>query len=188
MDNFFPTDSAIQVSDALIENISNEGSNTLVTISYNDCINCRRTSQTVRLVVGNNTMILNENGNRVPPTSLREGMIVDASFSSAMTRSIPPQSTAFMIRIVRRPVEGNFTTGRILDINRQNQSFTTISDRNLSSIIQFNVPRNTLILDRNGRSVNFSRLIPGQRVRIRHAAFMTASIPPQTTAFEIQIL
>ena len=29
---------------------------------------------------------------------------------------------------------------------------------------------------------------PGLRVRVRHATFMTASIPPQTTAFEIQIL
>ncbi len=188
MDNYFPTDSVIQVSDAIIENIGNESSNTFVTISYNDCIHCGRTSQTVRLVVGNNTIILSETGNRIPVTSLREGMIVDASFSSAMTRSIPPQSNAFMIRIVRRPVEGNITIGRILDIDRQNRSFTTISDGNFSSIIRFNVPMNTLILDRNGRRVNFSRLNPAQRVRVRHASFMTASIPPQTTAFEIQIL
>lgn len=188
MDNFFPTDSVIHVSNAIIEDISFDNANTFVTISYEDCVNCSRAAQTVRLVISNSTLIFNENGNRIPVTNLRVGMTVNASFSSAMTRSIPPQSNAFMIRIVRRPVESNITIGRILDINRQNQSFTAISDRNLSSIIRFNVPRNTLILDRNGRSVNFSRLTPGQRVRVRHAAFMTASIPPQTTAFEIQIL
>ena len=112
----------------------------------------------------------------------------NAVISSAMTRSIPPQATAFMIRIVRRPRQDNITVGRILDINRQNRSFTTISDKNFSSVIQFNVSSDAIILDRSGRRVNFSRLLPGMRVRIRHATFMTASIPPQTTAFEIRIL
>lgn len=188
MDHFFPTDSIIQISEALIETISFENPNTFVTISYNDCINCQRTSQSVRLVVSNNTIILNENGNQVPVTNLKEGMIVNASFASAMTRSIPPQSNAFLIRIVKRPPEANITIGRILDIDRQNRSFTTISDGNFSSIIRFNVPMNILILGRSGRNINFSRLIPGMRVQVRHAAFMTASIPPQTTAFEIQVL
>ena len=79
-------------------------------------------------------------------------------------------------------------TGKILDVDRQSRSFTALSDGNLSSIIRFNVARDALILDRAGRPIHFSRLIPGLRVRIRHAAFMTASIPPQTTAFEIRVL
>lgn len=79
------------------------------------------------------------------------------------------------------------TTGRIIDVDRSNRSFTTISDTHLSSIIRFNVPMNALILNRNGRRINFSVLVPGLRVWVRHASFMTASIPPQTTAFEIKI-
>lgn len=39
-----------------------------------------------------------------------------------------------------------------------------------------------------GRPMNFSGLVSGLRVRVRHAAFMTASIPPQTTAFEIRVV
>lgn len=188
MDNFFPENSFITISNGLIKDISTENATTFVTISHTECVNCRNPQQTVRLVVGNSTLILAENGNRIPVTRLRVGMTVNASFSSAMTRSIPPQAAAFIIQVVRIPVSDNITIGRILEINRQNRSFTTITGGNLSSVIQFNVPRNAIILDRFGRRINFSRLTPGLRVRVRHAAFMTASIPPQTTAFEIQIL
>lgn len=82
----------------------------------------------------------------------------------------------------------NIIIGRILDIDRQNRSFSTISDGRLSSVTRFNVPMNAQIFDMFGRPINFSRLVPGMRVRVRHADFMTASIPPQTTAFVIRII
>lgn len=82
----------------------------------------------------------------------------------------------------------NIIIGRILDIDRQNRSFSTISDGRLSSVTRFNVPMNAQIFDLFGRPINFSRLVPGMRVRVRHADFMTASIPPQTTAFVIRII
>ena len=188
MDNFFPENSIINISDGLIENIDRDRNNTFVTISYADCMNCRRTEQTVRLVVGNNTLIFDERGNTIPASDLRTGMTVNAAFSSAMTRSIPPQATAFMIRIMRRPATENIVTGRIVDVNRQNRSFSTMSNNNPSSLIRFNVPEDAIILDMAGRPMNFSRLTPGLRVRVRHADFMTASIPPQTTAFEVRVL
>lgn len=181
-------DSVIHISNGTIENITSENRTTFVTVTYTDRANNRRTEQTIRLVVGNSTVIVNENGNTVPVSTLQTGMTIDAIVSSAMTRSIPPQTNAILIRIVRRPMRDNITVGRIIEIDRQNRSFTTIRDGNLSSIIRFNVPENAMIFDRLGRPINFSRLVPGLRVRVRHAAFMTASIPPQTTAFEIRIL
>lgn len=83
---------------------------------------------------------------------------------------------------------GNITIGRIIDIDRQNRSFTTVTDRDLSSVIRFNVPEEARIFDLFGRPINFSQLRPGMRVRVRHASFMTLSIPPQTTAFVIQVI
>ena len=55
------------------------------------------------------------------------------------------------------------------------------------SIITFNVPNNAFIFDRFGRPLEFNRLMPGMRVWVRHANFMTYSIPPQTTAYEIRV-
>lgn len=61
-------------------------------------------------------------------------------------------------------------------------------DGNLSSIIRFNVADDAQILNGLGRSMNFANLVPGLRVRVRHADFMTMSIPPQTTAFEVRVI
>ena len=175
----------INISNGLIEDISSERNNTFVTVSYMTGSG-RRDEQTVRLVVGPRTVILDSDGLVLPASALRRGMRINANISSAMTRSIPPQATAYLIRIVRQLPLDTITEGRILDVDRNSRSFTTISDRDFSSIIRFNVSENTVLLDRFGRQMNFARLAPGMRVRVRHATFMTASIPPQTTAFEVR--
>lgn len=178
----------ISIRNGMIENISSEGGTTFVTVTYMEGTGNRQNEQSVRLVVGPRTIILNANEMPVPVTALREGMTVNAFISSIMTRSIPPQANAYMIEIVSRPQQDNITMGRILDIDRNNRSFTTISDRDLSSIIRFNVSDDTKFFNRMGRPIDFSRLNAGMRVRVRHANFMTASIPPQTTAFEVRVL
>lgn len=82
----------------------------------------------------------------------------------------------------------NSTVGRILNIDRANRSFTTMSDGNVNTLIRFNVSPDTQIFDLFGRPINFNGLSPGMRVRVCHASFMTRSIPPQTTASVIQIV
>ncbi|MEE1087023.1 MAG: hypothetical protein U0L05_07680 [Schaedlerella sp.] len=177
----------INISNGRIEEIFSEQRNTYVTITYRRPGSGRR-EQTVRLVAGPRTVILNEKGMPITASALRVGMMVNASFSSAMTRSIPPQAVAYVIRIVRRPIQEQTTTGRILNIDRDRKNFTTISDRDASTIIRFNVPENVRIFNRSGRPVDFENLTRGMRVLVKHANFMTASIPPQTTAFEIRVL
>lgn len=188
MDNTFSGNMVIHITEGLIEEISSDRNNLLVTISYTECVECNRRSQQVRLVVGNNTIIWDEAGNRVSSRDLRTGMMIDAAFSSAMTRSIPPQATAYTIRIVSQPESENVTIGRIIDVNRQNRSFTTVSDGSRLSVIRFNVADDAQIWNSFGRPMSFDSLVPGLRVRVRHAPFMTASIPPQTTAFEIHVI
>lgn len=188
MDNTLPRNARIHILGGLIEEITTDGNNTLVTVAYTECPACNQRDQRVRLVVGNNTLIYDESGNRIPAQDLQTGMVINAVFSAAMTRSIPPQATAYRIRVVSRPVSENITEGRIIDIDRQNRSFTTISNANPTSIIRFIVPENAVIRDIFGRQMNFSNLVAGLRVRVRHAGFMTASIPPQTTAFEVQVI
>ncbi len=204
MDNFIDNSTTINITNGIIETIESSQQNTLITVSYTELIDSRPANQSIRLVVNSNTFIVDERGSEITPRDLQTGMTINAIVSSAMTRSIPPQTNAFVIHVIRRavrptppsperpnpgrPIPSETTTGRILNIDRQNRSFTTISDGNLSSIIKFNVPQNTVILGRNGTPINFSMLVPGLEVRIRHASFMTASIPPQTTAFEVRVL
>ncbi len=177
-----------QISNATIEEIVRERNNTLVTAVYQESRNGREEEQRIRMVAGNGTIVVDMNGNRVPISDLSEGMIVNAILSNAFTRSIPPQTEAFLIEIVKGGMEEYTTTGRIVDVDRMNRNFTTISDGNFTSIIRFNVPQNTPVTNRLGKSMSFNGLVPGMRVEVRHPGVMTASIPPQTTALEIKVL
>ena len=194
MDGNFSRNTMLHLTNGIIEELDSNRNNTLITVSYTDCVNCNRREYTIRLVVGNNTAIFDENGRRIRPRDLMTGMVINATYSSAMTRSIPPQATAYLIRIIREsrsdrpPVREDMTTGRIWNVNRNDRSFDTITGQDFSTLTRFNVSEDARILNRMGRPISFSELMIGMRVRVTHANFMTASIPPQTTAFEVQIL
>jgi len=187
-DNALLDDAFVTISRGRIENITRDNRNTLITVSYSQGRNPNRIDQRIRIVVSNRTLIFDEFGNTIQASELTRDMIIDAVVSSAMTRSIPPQANAYAIRIIRRPVSENIVTGRIIDIDRDSRMFTTITGNNPASIIRFRVNNNTRIFDMQGRPMGFSRLFPGLRVQVRHADFMTASIPPQTTAFEVRVI
>ena len=195
MDNFdifppfpAPNRNVIRVFSAVIREISRNRNTTLVTIAYNDCIGCPGSSGTVRLVVNQETTIQDERGRNIRAGELERGMTVDANFSSAMTRSIPPQAQAFFIRVLRRSNRTETTTGRIIEVNTRNNFILVMRNQNPASVVRFNITPNTAILDFFGRRTSLSSLNAGFRVRVEHATFMTASIPPQTTAFTIQMI
>lgn len=181
-------DAFVTINRGRIENITNDNRNTLITVVYARGQGRDRIDERIRMVVNNRTLIFDEFGNTIRPSELSLDMIINAVVSSTMTRSIPPQATAYAIRILRRPVSDNVITGRIIDIDRDSRMFTTITGNNPRSIIRFSVPMNTPIFDMQGRPMGFARLFPGLRVQVRHANFMTASIPPQTTAREIRVI
>lgn len=178
----------IFINNARIQDISSDRNNTLITVRYRQRMNNQQNEQTLRLVAGPQTVILDTNGRRASARDLSRGMTIDAVVSEAMTRSIPPQTNALLIQIVRRNQSESFTTGRILNIDRRNRYFTTISDGNTSSIVRFNVNNQTMYFNRTGRRMDFDDLREGMRVRVRHSNAMTASIPPQSTAFEVRVL
>lgn len=188
--NPFPTQNQniIRVFSAVVEEVSRDRNTTFVTIAYNDCIGCAGSRGSVRLVVNQDTTILDERSRNIRAGELERGMIVDARFSSAMTRSIPPQSQAFFIQVIRRTNRTETTTGRIIEVNTRNNFILVLRNQNPSSAVRFNISSGTVILDFFGRRTSLSSLMPGLRVRVEHATFMTASIPPQTTAFTVQMI
>ncbi|MDD3205196.1 MAG: hypothetical protein PHS74_05610 [Lachnospiraceae bacterium] len=176
-----------EASNAVIENIRSERQSSFVTITYTTNQGCCNNQQTVTLIVTDQTIIRDEQNRIVSARELEKGMVIDALFSSAMTRSIPPQAQAFHIRIVSRPATRDVSEGRIIQIDTRNQFIVTIND-NLSSRIRFNITPDTIIRDFFGRRIELRNLALGLKVRVEHANFMTASIPPQTTAYVIQVI
>lgn len=145
--------------------------------------------QTLRLNTGRNTVILNMFGRRINACQLRKGMWINAVFSSRMTRSIPPQANAFLIIVKRNPrPQNNTTDGRIASVDPRNRFLITGNPDDINSQIRYTISDDTVILNRFGNPIPLRALRPGQMVRITHADFQTASIPPQTAAYRIQII
>lgn len=187
-------DLVINAEDAVIEEIFHDNRTSYVTISYGvlgdfNIINM----EIVTLVIDRNTIIRNRRGRRISVMDLSPGNVVDASFSAAMTRSIPPQSRAFSIRVVREyvnpmPVFPNIVEDRIIEVDRSNNFILTGNPNDMMTQMRFVVNNDTDIIDRRGNRIRLRDLRPGQMIRVEHADFMTMSIPPQTVAFRIQVL
>ena len=103
----------IRILNGTIEEIFGERDTVFVTVSYMESTDDRERNQTIRLVAGPRTVILNMNGIPVSAGMLRVGMVINAVASSAMTRSIPPQSAAYLIEIVREALPENVVIGAI---------------------------------------------------------------------------
>lgn len=185
----FQLGNAMQVQNALAEEVSVTNNTTgYIIISYTDgSANGAESLQYLRLNVNNNTGIVNLAGGCNCLSDIREGMWIDAIFSPQMTRSIPPQSNAFLI-LARRglPASTETTTARILNIGEN--AILAGNPRNMHNQTLFLVTEHTVVRNRMGNPIALSNLRPGQMIRVTHSNAQTASIPPQTTAFFIQVL
>jgi len=140
------------------------------------------------LIVSQDTIIRDQFGQNLSLRDLRESMVIDAEFSSAMTMSIPPQARAFRIIVKRNEGSSVVTVGRVLSIDTRNNLLYTGSPNNISSLMRFVITNSTTIWNRRGRQIRLSDIRLGQTVRVEHATFQTPSIPPQTTAFNVWII
>lgn len=96
---------------------------------------------------------------------------------------------SFRNQTAQDAVPANTIVGKILERDRKHRFLTVLSETDTPArVIRFAVPCDTPIINRAGRYISFSLLVPGMRVQVHHAVFMTASIPPQTTALEIKVL
>lgn len=178
----------ITAEHAIIESINRSRQESYVTISYEVMGDFNRVNtQTVTLIVGRDALIRDQFGQPMSIRDLREGMTVNAEFSAAMTRSIPPQSRAFAITAIE-DCQFSFTEGRVMEIDHQFGILYTGDPLDIYSQMRFAITDATTITGRRGRRIGLRDLRPGDFVRIEHAMFQTASIPPQTTAFAIQVL
>lgn len=179
----------ISILDATIERIFTNENSRYITISYITADQYSMIHKNfITLVVGPDTLILNPFGESVSFDSLRPKLFVDVDLSAAMTFSIPPQAKAFRIIVNYKNWPFNARIARVLRVDVDNKFLYTGNADNIYSQVRFVINDSTQILDSAGKKIKLEDLKPGQFVRLAYATFMTASIPPQTTAFRVQTL
>ena len=99
------------------------------------------------------------------------------------------KTNAFLIMVQKRRPQIEIATsiGRIASIDAANGFLYTGNPNDINSQVRY-VVSNSTFSDPSGRPITLSSLRPSQRVRITHATTQTASIPPQTIAFHVQLL
>ncbi|WP_313577721.1 hypothetical protein [Lacrimispora sp.] len=182
--------SILHIENALVEDVFTSNSRTgYVLVSYaapgrNEMINI----ELLQLNVDWDTILVNQFGDSISLCTVRKGMWINAEFSAAMTRSIPPQTKAFRIVAFVQIPAYRTTTDRIVSVDVVNGFLDIGNPDDETDQMRFVVSRATEILNRNNNPIRFSSLQPGQLVRVEHANFQTASIPPQSTAYRIQLV
>jgi len=187
---FMGSRNVINVENAIIEEISSDPrtSTGYVTISYGVMGDfCMINMEVVTLVVSRDTVIRDQFGQGMTFRDLREGMMIDAEFSAAMTRSMPPQSRAYRITVINQ-MDTNITEGRVVDVDANNGVLLTGRPNDINSQMRFIITDATVIRNSRGRRIRLRDIRPGDFVVVEHANFQTASIPPQTTAFDVRVL
>lgn len=186
----FVSDSILRVENALIEEVVTQDYGTgYILISYEEVDEKNQIYlNQIRLNVGRNTIIIDENGEFLNLYDLNMRMRIDAEFSSAMTRSIPPQSNAYRIIVLNEETSFNVTTDRVVGIDANNGFLLTGNPHDMYDQIIFTISDQTIILDNNDKPIPLESIQPGQLVRVEHAIFQTLSIPPQSPAYQIQII
>lgn len=144
----------------------------------------------VTLVVGRDTRMRDQFGNRIGLRHLREDMVINAKFSSAMTRSNPPQAMAYSIIVVKENESSIIEVGRVLRVEEASgfDYLLTGYANDIYSQMRYVISDMTMLRDKNGRRINLREIKPGDMVRIERASFQTLSIPPQTSALTVQII
>jgi len=187
---FMISENVMRVENALIQEVVTNNRRTgyiLISFEVPD-ENNQIYSDQIRLNVGNHTVILNEAGESLLLTDLVKGMRIDAEFSSAMTRSIPPQSNAYRIIVLNEEPSVNVTTDRVVSVDVNNGFLLTGNPYDMYDQIMFSISDSTIILDQNSNPIPLAAIQPGQLVRVEHANYQTLSIPPQTPAYRVQVL
>lgn len=184
------SDTVTHVDNAIIEEVAamNESEGyVLISFEVGD-ENSMMYAQELRLNVGNNTIIINQEGTPLTLNDLSKGMIIDADFSSAMTRSIPPQSFAYRIVVLVEETSVHLTTDRVVSVDTDSGFLFTGNPYDIYDQKIFTISDTTVILDRNNNVISLEVIQPGQLVRVEHAIFATLSIPPQSPAYLVQVL
>lgn len=186
----FISDTIIYAYNALIEEVYADTERTgyiLISAGVSD-ENSVIYTEKIRLNVGKDTIIIDEEGNRLNLNDLQEGMRIDADFSSAMTRSIPPQAFAYRIVVLKEEAPVIVSTDRVVNVDLYNGFLLTGNPYNFNDQMIYTISDETVILDQNSNPISLEAIQPGQMVRVEHAIFQTLSIPPQSPAYKVQIL
>lgn len=182
----------LQVYNAVVDEVFLiDTSNGYLDIIYANHEQNETKSESLRLNVDINTVILNSFGSQIFLSDIEEGMLVDSLFSPIKEGLTPPQADADLIvaRTYNQPPL-SFIIDRIAKVDIDNSLLYTGDPKDTDNQIKFNISNITTIRDKDSNPVPLRSLHPGLLVDVvvAHANFQNTVIPNEADAIHVQIL
>ena len=145
------------------------------------------TGNTVVLNIGEETKLTGKDGEEIKITDLTKGMKVNVVYGPIMTASLPPQNVPLSVSIVEER-ESETSLAKVLAVDLEAQQIVTGEDvEKPETQVVFNVGEETKIT-KDGKEIELKDIKADDTIRVIHSIAMTRSLPPQTAAYEIEVV
>lgn len=145
------------------------------------------TGNTVVLNIGEETKLVDKDGKDIKITDFAEGMKVNVVYGEIMTASLPPQNIPVSVKIVEER-ETETSLAKVLAVDLEAQQIVTGEDAEKPETqVVFNVGEETKIT-KDGKAIELKDIKADDNIRVIHSLAMTRSLPPQTAAYEIEVV
>ncbi|WP_312427301.1 hypothetical protein [Lacrimispora sp.] len=182
----------LQIHNAVVDEVFLITDNTgYLDILYANYEHDETLTESLRLNVTINTVILNSYGYHIILSDIEKGMLVDSLFSPINAMLNPPQVDADLIvaRTYNQPPL-SFVIDRIAKVDIDNSFLYTGDPNNTDNQIKFNISNITTIRDKDSNPVPLRSLHPGLLVDVvvAHTNFQNTIIPNEADALHVQVL
>ncbi|GMQ56460.1 hypothetical protein AN1V17_08530 [Vallitalea sediminicola] len=168
--------------DGNVSNILETKNGHMITVKYGE--------NSIIFLVNNDTKIVDPSTKKeLNVEDIKEGDRLVVLHDSKMTRSLPPQTYAYRINVVNTDqVEENKIEGEVSEVKEtKNGHMITVGYGEEQTII-FHINAETKITyQATDKKADITDIDKGDKLLVKHNNIMTASIPPQTLALEIEI-
>ncbi len=148
----------------------------------------------VRLVISEDTVITKGNDKRIYKLDdLQVGMKISGTHDEAMTMSIPPQTAALTVNIESDDAEEPSEEQEIAEAKGTvteivGDDMVVIHDGEDDEMGVALIVTEDTVITKGDEKKTIEDLTVGTKVEAKHSMIMTRSIPPQTVAYEIEIV
>ena len=143
----------------------------------------------VVLLNGEDTKIIGADGEEITISDLEEGMLVNVEYSGIMTASEPPQNVPVSITVVTEETPEIETVASIGEVLAVEGDQIVIGEdlEDPQTQIVFNTNEDTKFT-KAGEEIGLEDIKAGDIINVVHSLAMTKSLPPQTYAYEIEVV
>jgi len=137
----------------------------------------------VRLNISDNTVIVDEENNKLTVDDLQVGNKLLVEYSEAMTKSIPPLNNPLKITLISSENKIQYNA-EIVSIDKDE---VLVNDTEKGEV-RLNISDDTVIVDQNNKKLTIDDLQKGNKLVVEYSEAMTMSLPPLNNPSKITLI